>query len=165
MRARFPVVVVLSALLAASAAAQPPRVDPLLAIHDTDPLELAHAVDRLGDAAILERLSDATPIAVRALAVSATPRLHQPELALARLVEIAHGRDPDLAPRAMQAVLTIASALDERALDARETDRAELAPARAGLAAIASDESVRPDLRRAAGRAEQALAELGVPAP
>ncbi|MFO0686879.1 MAG: hypothetical protein U0234_32750 [Sandaracinus sp.] len=164
MRARL-LFASLLALVAASAAAQTARVDPLLAVHETDPLELAHAVDRLGDAAIVERLGEGTPIAVRALAVAATPRLHQPEQALAPLAAIAQGRDPDLAPRAAQAALTIATSLDERTLDAHEVDRAELTPARTALAAIAADATARADLRRAAGRADAALADLGIPEP
>lgn len=144
--------------------AQPaPPLDPFLATHDTDPLELARVDDRIGDAAVLARLAPETPIAVRALAVVATPGMHAPEDALALLAEIAGGRDPDLAPRAAQAMLTIARGLDERSLDARERDRAELAPARTALARIAADETARPDIRRAAQLADAALADLAIP--
>lgn len=150
-------------VVAALASAQTPdAVDPLLAAHDTDPLELAHVVDRVGDDAILARLAPETPIAVRALAVAAAPRLHVPEAALASLAEIAAGRDPDLAPRAASALLTIARALDERSLDARESDRASLVPVRVRLAQLVADETARADVRRAAGLADAALADLGI---
>jgi hypothetical protein len=153
-------------LIASVAGAQEPTApDPLLAVHDTDPLELARVVDRIGDRAVLARLAPETPIAVRALAIVAAPRLHAPEDALASLATIAAGRDPDLAPRAAASLLAIARELDERALDARERDRAELAPARVELATLMADETVRPDVQRAAHLADAALADLAIPAP
>lgn len=148
--------------LASSASAQPS--DPLLAAHDTDPLELALVVERLGDDAVLSRLSAETPVAVRAVAVVAATELHAPEDALVPLVELARGRDPDLAPRALWAALDIARRLDARTLGAREADVAALAPARAGLEALAADESARADLRSGAQLAAVALTDLGVPA-
>jgi hypothetical protein len=151
--------------LAGVADAQPTAtLDPLLAAHDTDPLELARVVDRMGDAAVLARLNPETPIAVRALAVVAAPRLHAPEDALAPLAELALGRDPDLAPRAALSLLEITRALDERGLDARERDRAELAAGRIAIARVAADETARADVRRAAQLADAALAELAIPA-
>ncbi len=152
-------------IVAAIASAQSPLVDPLLAAHETDPLDLARVVDRIGDAAVIARLAPETPIAVRAIAVAAAPRMHAPEDALAPLAAIAAGRDPDLAPRAAAALLTIARSLDARSLDARESDRADLGPARISLTALAADETARADLRRAAQLADAALADLGIPAP
>jgi hypothetical protein len=161
------VVAVLSIVsFAALALAQPTSgVDPLLAAHDTDALELARVVDRIGDAAVLARLTPETPTPVRALAVVAATRMHAPEDALAPLAEIAAGRDPDLAPRAAQSILAIARSIDERSLDARERDRADLAPARGAIAAIAADETARADLRRACQLADAALADLQIPSP
>lgn len=163
MRASSVAAILLSGCALASA--QDVAVDPLLAAHETDRLELARVVDRIGDDAVLSRLAPETPIAVRALAVAATPALHAPERALAPLSELAAGRDPDLAPRAAQALSEIARALDARGLDARECDRAELAPARAGLARVAADETARGDVRRAAIAADAALADLAIPGP
>jgi hypothetical protein len=151
------------ALLASTASAQP--ADPLLAAHDTDPLELALVVERVGDDAVLARLAPETPVAVRALAIVAATELHAPEDALVPLVELARGRDPDLAPRALWATLAIARRLDARTLGARESDVGALAPARAGLEALAADETARADLRRGAQLAAAALAELGASLP
>ena len=158
---RWPAVLIVLAL-AAMASAQAPAIDPLLAAHETDPLELARVVDRIGDAAILSRLTPETPIAVRAIAVVAAPRMHAPEDALAALTTIAAGRDPDLAPRAAQALLTIARSVDAQALDAREHDRGDFAAARTTLSALATDETARADIRLAARWSDSALAELVV---
>lgn len=165
MRTSIVLLIALVLALAGEADAQLAGADPFVAVHDTDPLELARVVDRVGDAAVIARLTPETPIAVRASAVLAAPWMRAPEDALAPLAEIAAGRDPDLAPRAAQALLAIARRLDERALDARERDRAELAPARGTLSAIAADETARADVRRAAALADAALADLAVPAP
>jgi hypothetical protein len=157
-------VVLLIALgLVASQGSAQPGPDALLRVPSTDPLELARLVDRLGDQAVVTRLAEGTPIATRAMAVLAAPEMDAPEMALSALAELARGRDPDLAPRAALAALTIARALDPQAMDARECDRASLAPARAGLEALAHDESARADMRRAAELAAAALADLGVP--
>ena len=161
MRRWLAVLIVL--FVAAFASAQTPAIDPLLAAHATDPLELARVVDRIGDAAILSRLAPETPIAVRAVAVVATTRMHAPEDALLALATIAAGRDPDLAPRAAQSLLTIARSLDAQSLDARERDRNDFAPARTTLNALAGDETARADIRLAARLSDLALAELGVP--
>lgn len=159
MRRSVAIVSVLA--LGGLASAQPAAaVDPLLAGHDTDPLELARVVDRIGDDAVLARLAPETPIAVRVLAVSATPRLHAPEAALPTLAELAGGRDPDLAPRALQAISEIARSLDARSLDARESERAELRAVLPRLTGIGEDESARADLRRAAAEARIALERL-----
>jgi hypothetical protein len=157
------VAIVLGVLFASVASAQ--SSDPLLAAHETDPLELARVVDRSGDEAILSRLTPETPIAVRAIAVVAATRMHAPETALPALVEIATGRDPDLAPRAMQSVLTIARSLDAASLDARESDRSELTVVQATFLALMTDESARPDLRLAARLAHAELADLDIPLP
>lgn len=158
----FLALVVLVALVTSAGSAQPGQ-DPLLRVPSTDPLELARVVDRVGDAGVVSRLADGTPIAVRAVAVLAAPQMRAPEDSLVALVGLARGRDPDLAPRAALSALTIARRLDPQELDARECDRTSLAPARAGLEALARDETARADLRRAAELAAAALAELGVP--
>jgi hypothetical protein len=138
--------------------------DPLLAAPGGDPLELARVVDRIGDRAVLDRLAADRPADVRLAALRAAPAMRAPESALGALAEIAGGRDPDLAPAAMLSVLTIARALDPLELDAREVLRADLAPARRAIGAIAADATARADLRRGAELAVDALAALGVPA-
>lgn len=143
----------------ASALAQ--AIDPLLAVHDADPLRLAQVVDRLGDDGVLERLGGAHPLAVRRLAVSGCRFLHAPERALPALAELAAGRDPDLAPAAMRAILAIVLELDRADLDAREHDGDELPRTRETLTALAEDDTARPDLRRAAETALAQLAPLG----
>lgn len=131
----------------------------------SDPMELARVVDRIGDDRVIALLGDETPAAVQLGAVRAATQLRAPERALEALARIAAGRDPDLAPAAAMSILEIARALDPQALDARETMRDELTPARAALAPLAADQTARADLRRIAGMAEDALAALGVPAP
>ena len=147
----------LIAFIALPAAAQ---VDPLLQVHDGDPLLLASAVERLGDAAILDRLSEAHPLAVRSLAARATPFLHAPELALGRLAELAGSRDPDLAPTAMRALLTITRSITRASLDSHEDDGVSIEAARTALTTLAVDEGARLDLRRGAAAVLAMLAAL-----
>jgi len=135
-------------------------VDPLLQVHDGDPLLLASVVERLGDAAILDRLSDTHPLAVRSLAVRATPFLHTPEQALAPLAALSASRDPDLAPTAMRALLTITRSITRASLDAHEDDGTSIEAARTALTQLATDEHARVDLRRAADAALAMLAAL-----
>lgn len=142
----------------ADAHAQAP--DPLLAVHSADPLELARVVDRIGDDAVLDRLPSETPLAVRLLAVRASPWLHAPELALAPLTALAAGRDPDLAPAAALAILRIAERLDRAELDAREAGGDEIEAALAPLGALAADVTARADLRRGAAVAGSYLEPL-----
>ncbi len=144
--------------------AQPRSDDPVLvALASSDPLALASAVDRAGDDAVLERLgdadaaSDALDPAVVGVAISAAPWLAEPERAFRRLIAIARGHDPDLAPAAMLALLGGVERIDRAGLDARE---AELEPIREALPLLdelAADASVRLDIRRAAARARELL--------
>lgn len=150
--------------------AQPRATDPLALVVSGDPLELARMVDRLGDDAVRARLGEAgadtaglDPAIVLA-AVRASPWLHAPEEALPRLVEIAAGRDPDLAPAAMLAIVRIAEALDRPTLDAREASDEAITASLAPLAALADDATARADLRRAASRAAALLGALVQPA-
>jgi hypothetical protein len=148
----IPMIVRLAALALVSCIALPAaaQVDPLLRVHDGDPLLLASVVERLGDAAILDRLTDAHPLAVRTLAARATPFLHAPEQALGPLAELSASRDPDLAPTAMRALLTIARSMTRASLDAHEDDGASIEAARTALTPLVADEHARPDLRRGA---------------
>jgi hypothetical protein len=97
--------------------AEPPAVDygGLAAI---DPLVRARAVAALGDARVLARLAPqpegGDPDPARALAaISSCPWLADPSHALAPLLAVMNGRDPDLAPAAAQAAVEIARGLVE----------------------------------------------------
>lgn len=136
-------------------------VDPLLAVHDADPLTVEQVVRRLGDDAVMARLGSEHPLALRRMAVDACRSLRAPERALPVLAELAAGRDPDLSPAAMRAILHIARALGRADLDAREHDGDELPRTRTTLGALAVDASARLDLRRAAETALALLAPLG----
>jgi hypothetical protein len=163
VRAPFHTTLVLVALAVTQVAlAQPdaPR-DPFVAVADADPLELGRVVRSVPDAALLARLSNDRATEIRLAAVRATPWLRAPEAALAPLAELARGRDPDLAPAAALAAVTIARALEAQTLAAREVRAQDLAPALAGLDALAEDESARDDVARAAAMsAERARAAL-----
>lgn len=161
----------IAALIAAPLAtmalrAQPRPADPLALVVSADPLDLARMVDRLGDDAVRARLGEVgaaantlDPAIVMA-AVRASAWLHAPEEALVRLVEIAAGRDPELAPAAMLAVIRIAERLERSELDAREASDAPVREALAPLAALTEDSAARADLRRAAARAHTLLRAL-----
>jgi hypothetical protein len=142
--------------------AQGRPLDPLAMVQSSDPLELARVVDRLGDDAVLARLGPvggegAPDLPVVMAAVRASPWLHAPEAALPRLAELAAGRDPDLAPAAMLAVLRIAERLSRAELDRREASDEPLRAVLPVLATLADDAAARHDLRRAAGRARELL--------
>ncbi len=151
------------------AAAQPRPADPLALVVSSDPLELARMVDRLGDDAVLARLgamgeaTSALDPAVVIAALRAAPWLHAPEDALPRLVEIADGHDPDLAPAAMLAISRIAERLTRLDLDAREADDAPIRAVLAPLAAMGEAAGVRADLRAAALWARETLRVLVEP--
>jgi len=138
--------------------------DALVAARSADPLTLAPIVARLGDSAVLARLAEGQPTEVQLAAIHASRTLLAPEAALGLLATHAAGRDPDLAPAAARAALDISRALDARDLDAREVAPAALDEARATLASLGADETARPDLRRAALLSVDALAGLW-PAP
>ncbi|MBX7197351.1 MAG: hypothetical protein K1X94_35195 [Sandaracinaceae bacterium] len=149
-----------------SAAAQPRPTDPLALVVSADPLELARVVDRLGDDAVLARLGapglDTATLdpAVVMAALRASAWLHAPEEALPRLVEIAAGHDPDLAPSAMLAIVRIAERLTRPDLDAREGSDEPIRAALPALATLGETEGARADLRRAALRARELLRAL-----
>ncbi|MFK7992313.1 MAG: hypothetical protein AB8I08_40205 [Sandaracinaceae bacterium] len=147
-------------LLTASHAAVAQSADPLAAAGSHDPMELARAVDRLGDEALLTRLSD-DDRATRLTAIRASPWMRGPELALDPLSELAIGRDPELAPAAMQASVRIARGLDAGTLFVRESPPEGLQGAAARYRALADDDTARPDLRAAARVVVAQLADAG----
>jgi len=143
----------LFALLATPALAVADDPPELAAVNDLDPMALARAVDRGGDDLVLDALaSDPSPAAI-----AAAPYLSAPELALPRLVELAAGRDPWLAPAAMRAVVRITERPLRQELTRRETDPAELDAVAEALQALENDEAARPDLRVGAALARQQL--------
>lgn len=145
-------------LFGAGLHAQPtPPADPLRSALDADPLDLARSVDRAGDALVLRRLAHGT-VAQKLAAVRAAPFLAAPEVALLALSALAAGRDPDLAPEAARAALTIARALTPEGLARREAELTLLVPPRDALRRLATDVSARSDVRYAAALAAGALA-------
>jgi hypothetical protein len=153
-----------TAVVAWGAHAKDPEapVPPLVRASAVGALELGRVVERLGDGHVLERLDEETDTEERWAAVGATPWLRAPEQALDGLALLASGRDPDLAPAAAEAALSIASALDPAELTRREVALAQLASAQKRLAALAADATARSDVRHAAGFASDALAQLSV---
>jgi hypothetical protein len=145
----------------ASARAQGRSLDALARVQSVDPLELARVVEQLGDDAVLAGLGaiggGATELPVLLATVRAAPWLRAPEAALPRLAELAGGRDPDLAPAAMLAIVRIAERLSREELDRREASDEPVRAALPALAALADDDAARADLRRAAGRARELL--------
>ena len=122
----------------------------------SDPLEMARWVARRGDAAVLATLGAEAPPAEQIRGAMGSRWMIEPERALPRLAELAGGTDPRVAPTAAAAAHHIASALDPRVLEAREATRGPLDEGRAAFEALASDETIRPDLARlAAFTAEQ----------
>jgi hypothetical protein len=150
---------VIGLLLASGAAAQAPA-DPLAAVADADPAELARVAERIGDREVLDRLGAGRPAVVRLAAIRTTPWLRAPEAALPSLARIAGGRDSILAPAAALYAMRIATSLDTDAVAAREVLPSDLDGARTDLEALAADSTARPDLRRAAALAADALRAL-----
>lgn len=125
-----------------------------------DPLELARSAARHGDDAVLSSLG-ADGRRERAAAVALAPHLDAAELALEPLLELAEGRDPELAPAATAAVLRIAMTLTPEDLACREGALDALAPAVERLGLLADAGHVRADLRAAAQLAAARLTALG----
>lgn len=145
---------VLAVTLALSSVAIAQPDDALAVGVDPDPMELARVVRRVGDDSVLGRLEGSLT------AVRAAPQLPAPELALPALVTHAAGRDPWLAPAAMQSILEITEDLDAHGLGRREADAPALAAEAERLSAIAADETARADLRVAATLAAGRLRAL-----
>ena len=125
-----------------------------------DALEMARRVDRVGDAVLLAALRPSATRREQYQAVRGAPFLRAPEAALTRLVELAAGRDPRLAPAAMRSVLQIARKLSARALAEREAQAGPLRAVLSDLGGLAADESARHDLRTMANLARLEIAAL-----
>lgn len=137
-----------------------PAIDPIVKVASGDPLELGRFVEKHGDRYVLLRLRAEHPADTRLAAVRAAPWLDAPERALVPLAHIAAGRDPELAPAAAWSAYRIATSLDPIALGDREVLWSDIAPARALLRHLAADATARPDIRRVAAFAADALAHL-----
>ncbi len=94
-----------------------------------DALGCARAAEEAGDAMLLSKLSRAPSRETRLVAVRAAPYAHAPEDLLASLVDLACGRDPNLAPEAALSLYAIAQKLTQSELAAREVLLADLAKA------------------------------------
>lgn len=143
----------LSALLVTPALAVADDPPPLDAVVDLDPMTLARAVDRGGDDVVLDGLANEPSVS----AIHAAPFMTAPELALPRLVEVASGRDPWLAPEAMRAVVRIAERPLRQEMTRREADPSQLDSVVESLEALEADEAARADLRVGAALARQQL--------
>jgi len=144
---------IVTALLATPALAVADDPPDLAAARDLDPMTLARAVDRGGDDLVLGALAGEPSVG----AVNAAPFMTAPELALPRLVELAAGRDPWLAPQAMRAVVQIAERPLRQEMTRREADPAQLDAVIESLEALEADEAARADLRVGAALARQQL--------
>ncbi len=161
-RAMRPSVLVPALVLAfaAPSAAEAPASPLEGSLRDLDPLELARLAQRVGDGAVLRALEDEGASALaRVRAIRATPFLDAPEAALDGLARVAHGRDPLLAPAAALAAYRIADRLSPVDVEAHESGDA-IAGAVTTLGLLRDDATARPDLRRLAGFAADALAAM-----
>lgn len=157
----------------AAARAEPPEVPPAApasvqasldytGLSATDPLDRARAVARLGDGPVLALLSEqgrgtGHEAALRLAAIESAAFLRNPAEALAPLVPLMQGRDPDLAPAAAQAIVAIARRLVEASRAPEGVSAAQLAALAKQLRAIEQDPRVRADLKLAAVQAATLL--------
>jgi hypothetical protein len=149
-------VLLLLAQAAAAFAAQTSQASAATALVralDADELELSALVARLGDDAILDALAQERDSALRLAAVRACPYLDSPELALEPLVNLAAGRDPDLAPAAARRVRAIAQALALEDGAARELSARAFHGVEQQLTQLAAAAALRPDIRLCVGEA------------
>ena len=153
----------------ATAAAKPsePPVD-YSGLGASDPLERARAVARLGDVRLLARLAGGqseqggrADAAIVLAALRSVEFLSAPERALEPLVPIVQGRDPDLAPAAAQALVTIARRLVEDTRMPEELSREQLLALAKQLRAIEQNPRVRADIKLAAIEAAALLDAAG----
>jgi hypothetical protein len=133
--------------------------DPLRRDDVSDELSVARVADEAGDAALLKALAQGAARDLALVAARAAAHADAPELLVPRLVELAKGRDPALAPEATASLLAIFERLRPSELAAREVLLADLRRACDALAA-ATEVSMRPDLALALGFSAARCAEL-----
>ena len=138
--------VVVAGLLVSAAAQVRGQADPFDPPSTLDPVEIERALAAAGDDGLLVPLAENPSVAL----VQAAPRMNAPELALPALAELAAGRDPWLAPAAMQSILRIADRPLLLEMSRRETDVAALEAVRSTLERLMNDADARQDLRQAA---------------
>jgi hypothetical protein len=126
----------------------------------TDPLECARTVAKLGDARVLSLLAvkrgdhGAVIDAERVLAALPSVRwLADVAPAVAALIELMRGRDPDLAPAAARALVDAARALVENERVPESVSAEQIGAWAAQLAPLEQDPRIRPDIRLAATEA------------
>lgn len=123
------VLVTLGACLTCSASALAAAVDLSAFADRIDAIGCARAAQEAGDAVLLSKLGASGSREVTLVAVRAAPYAHAPEDLVAGLVDVACGRDPNLAPEAAFSLHAIAQGLTQRELAAREVLLADLAKA------------------------------------
>lgn len=127
----------------------------------TDPIDEAHDAAQYGDTRVLQALSNESRL-VRISAIRQSVWIQIPENALDKLVEMAAGRDPDLAPEAAYAMHFIIVRLDLLVLERHEISLQSLQSIYMKIKQIANDESVRRDIRALALNALAHLHGLGL---
>lgn len=127
-----------------------------------DSLDAARWSDRVGDAAVLTYLSSKSSAGHAWVAILAAPHLRAPELSLLALAKLAGGRDPDLAPSAARAALSVVSELSFDDLGRREVVPSDLEPALEAFCALREQARVRLDITLMAGQVAMQLVELGI---
>jgi len=149
------------ALAAQQVFAGPSTQDPSAALRaaaDADDLALAALVAQLGDDAVLSALTQHEDVSLRLAAVRGAAYLRTSALALPALIEIASGRDPDLAPLAARRVRAVSQAIALEGQRRVEGEVLSLDEPRKALNALAEAEGTRADIRIAAGEAAALLA-------
>jgi hypothetical protein len=128
------VLLAFGACLACSASALAAAVDLSTFADRIDAIGCARAAEEAGDAVLLSKLGASGSREVTLVAVRAAPYAHAPEDLVAGLVELACGRDPNLAPEAAASLYAIGQDLTQRELAEREVLLADLEKAEQRLA-------------------------------
>lgn len=126
---------------------------------DADELTRATIAREVGPEALLAALQQAEDVALRLAAVRCSPYLGDPDRALTHLVQIARGRDPELAPAAALRLFVIAQSLMQRGAR-QEIALDSVGETRRELLALAEDRSAIDTIRLWAGQASFLLGVL-----
>ena len=160
---RFGLVLCLAAAIVLAAQqvfAGPSTQDPSAALRaavDAEDLALAALVAQLGDDAVLSALTQHEDVPLRLAAVRATAYVRASALALPALIEIASGRDPDLAPVAARRARALSQAIALERGRRVESEFSTVEDLRKALSALSASEGTRADIRVAAGEAAALL--------
>ncbi len=126
MHSRRIMLLTLSSCLTCSASALAAAVDLSAFADRIDAIGCARAAAEAGDAALLAKLGASDSREAALVAVRAAPYAHAPEDLVAALVDVACGRDPNLAPEAAFSLHAITQRLTQSELAAREVLLADL---------------------------------------